>query len=246
MLEVLYQNSLITIRSLNIFLALGFIFSGTFVIRYVNRHKMNLAFVTEYFLHVLVGGLLGGRVVYVLTNLSDFRFNPVSALYLWDLNFSIFGTLGTSLLVLYFAARKSREDFWAWFDTYFLASLGMLFFVHLGFFFSGIDYGMPTTLPWGISFEATNIPFTSPLHPTQLYAAILTIVLLAYSVNKRKRTHLSGVIGSIALIVYSLGMLAIDFLHGAPSLYVKIAYGVLAALAFVSYIHCSHKTHITS
>lgn len=246
MLEVLYQNSLITIRSLNIFLALGFIFAGTFVIRYVNKHKMNLAFVTEYFLHVIIGGLIGGRIVYVLTHLSEFRFNPISVLYVWDLNFNFVGILGASLLVLYYASRRSREDFWAWFDTYFLASLGMLLFVHIGYFFAGKEYGLPTTLPWGIAFEATNIPFTSPLHPTQLYAALLTLILLTYSVNKSKRTHLSGVVGTTALIIYSLSMLGIDFLHGSPSIYVKITYGALAALSFIGYIHCSHKTHITS
>ena len=246
MLEVLFQNSLITVRSLNIFLALGFMFAGTFVIRYVNKHKMNLAFVTEYFLHVIVGGLLGGRIVYVLSNLSEFRFNLISILYLWDLKFSFFGILGASLLVLYIASRRSREDFWAWFDTFFLATLGMLIFVHIGYFFAGKDYGLPTSLPWGIAFDATNIPFVSPLHPTQLYAALLTLFLLAYSVNKRKRIHLSGVVGTMALIIYSLGMLAIDFLHGSPSMYVKITYGILAALTFIGYIHCSHKTHITT
>lgn len=246
MLEVLFQNSWISIRSLNIFLALGFIFAGIFLMRYVNRHKLNLAFVTEYFLQILAGGLIGGRLIYVLTNWEEFQFNPLSVLYIWDLKFSFFGILIAFLLVLYWAARKNKEDFWAWFDTFFLAMLGMLFFVHIGFFFAGIDYGLPTSLPWGISFEATNIPFTSPLHPTQLYAAFVSFFLLAYSVNKSKRIHLSGIVGTKALILYSLAMLLIDFYHGSPSTYVKIAYGVLAALSFVGYIHCSHKTHITT
>lgn len=246
MLEVLFQNSLITVRSLNIFLALGFIFAGTFVIRYVNRHKMNLAFVTEYFIHVIAAGLIGGRLVYVLGHFSEFRFYPISVLYLWDLKFSFFGILAACVLTLYIASRKSREDFWAWFDNFFLATLGMLIFVHIGYFFAGKNYGLPTNLPWGISFDTTNIPFVSPLHPTQLYAALLTPLLLAYSVNKRKRVHLSGIVGTIALIVYSLGMIGIDFLHGSPSTYSKITYGVIAALSFIGYIHCSHKTHGTS
>lgn len=243
MLEVLFQNSLITVRSLNIFLALGFVFAGTFVLRYVSRHKMNLAFVTEYFLHVIVAGLLGGRIVYVLSNFSEFSFNLPSIFYLWDLKFNFFGILGASLLALFLASRRSREDFWAWFDTFVLASLAMLIFVHIGYFFAGKEYGLPTSLPWGIAFDATNIPFVSPLHPTQLYAALLTLLLLTYSVNRSRRIHLSGIVGTVALIIYSLSMLAIDFLHGAPSTYAKIAYSVVAALSFIGYIHCSHKTH---
>lgn len=246
MLEILFQNSIITIRSLNILLALGFLFTGTFVIRYVNKHKMNLAFVTEYFIHVIVAALVGGRLVYVLTNLAEFQHDYLSVLYVWDLKFSFFGMLAASIATLYFAAHRNKEDFWAWFDAFFLSSLGLLIFVHIGYFLAGKNYGLPTDLLWGISFEATHIPFVSPIHPTQLYAAALTILLLGYSVKQSKRIHLSGVVGAKALMIYSLGMLTIDFFHGSPSIYVKIAYGVLAALAFIGYIHCTHKTHVTS
>jgi len=246
MLEILFQNSLITVRTLNILLALGFLFTGTFVIRYVNRHKMNLAFVTEYFIHVIVAALLAGRLVYVLSNLAEFQHNLLSVLYVWDLKFSFFGMLAGAIITLFFAARRNKEDFWAWFDTFFLSSLGMLIFVHIGYFFAGKEYGLPTTLPWGIPFEAYHIPFVTPIHPTQLYAALLTILLLTYSVKQSKRIHLSGVVGTRALMIYSLGMLGIDFLHGSPSMYIKIAYGAVAALAFIGFIQCSHKTHITS
>lgn len=246
MLEILFQNSFITIHTINVLLVLGFLFTGTFVIRYVNKHKLNLAFLTEYFIHILLATLLMGRLAYVLVNFSDFQDNWLSVLYVWDMNFSFFGMILGFVTILFFAARRNKEDFWAWFDTFFLASLAMFFFVHVGFFFSGKDYGLPTSLPWGISFDTANIPFISPIHPTQLYAALLTLLLLTYSVNKSKRIHLSGVVGSMALMIYSLGMFGIDFLHGDPSMYVKISYGILAALGFVGYIHCTHKTHITS
>jgi len=246
MLEILFHNSLITVRTLNVLLALGFLFTGTFVIRYVNRHKMNLAFVTEYFAYIMVAGLLGGRLAYVLNSLSEFQHNFLSILYVWDLKFSFFGILAGSLLALLFATRRNKEDFWAWFDTFFLSSLGMLIFVHIGYFFAGKEYGLPTTLPWGKAFEAYHIPFNTPIHPALLHAALLTILLLAYSVKQSKRIHLSGVVGTRALMLYSLGMLGIDFLHGSPSMYIKIAYSITAALAFIGFIQCSHKTHITS
>ncbi len=246
MLEILFQNSIITVRTLNILLALGFLFTGTFVTRYVNKHKMNLAFLTEYFIHVILASLLTGRIVYVLGNLSEFQHSYLSVLYAWDLKFSFFGMLAGATLALYLAARKKNEDFWAWFDALFLSTLAMVIFVHIGYFFAGKAYGLPTSLPWGIAFQANHIPFVSPIHPTQLYAALFGILLLGYSVKKSKRIHLSGVVGNRAMLVYSLGMLGIDFLHGNPSMYIKIAYGVLAALAFIGHVHCTHKTHITN
>ena len=243
MLEILFQNSFITVRTLNILLAIGFLFTGTFVIRYVNKHKLNLAFLTEHFLPITLFSLFAGRLTYVLSRLAEFRPNLISVTYLWDLKISFFGLLGGAFLGLFIAAKRKKEDFWSWLDALVLSMLAMLFFVHIGYFFAGKEYGIPTTLPWGIAFDTNNIPFITPLHPTQLYAALITLLLLAYSVKKRRRIHLSGVVGSRALMIYSLVMLGMDFLHGTPSLYVKISYGVLAALSFIAHVHCSHKTH---
>jgi phosphatidylglycerol:prolipoprotein diacylglycerol transferase len=244
MREILFQNALLTVKSLNILIAIGFLFTGTYVIRYVERHKMNLNFLTRYFVHITLTALLAGRLAYVLENISDFLGRPVSVLFIWDLKFSFFGVLLGAAAMLFYQCKKNKEDFWGWFDALFLSTLAMLIFVHLGFFFNGTNYGLPTDLPWGITFEAANIPFVTPIHPTQLYALLLTIILLIYSNIKSKRTHLSGVVSTSALMIYSIGMLGIDFLHGAPSLYIRVAYGAMAILAFVAHIQATHKTHI--
>jgi phosphatidylglycerol:prolipoprotein diacylglycerol transferase len=245
MREILFQNALLTVRSFNILLAVGFLFTGTYIIRYVERYKMNLNFLTQYFAHIIIAALVVGRLAFVLEHLSRFIARPASVLYVWDMNFSFFGILAGAIGMLYWLTRKKKEDFWEWFDALFLSILAMLIFVHVGYFFSGQNYGLPTDLPWGITFDASHIPFISPIHPTQLYAAVLAALLLVYSNIKGKRIHLSGVIGTRALMVYALGMLGIDFLHGDPSMYVKIAYGITATLAFIAQVHCSHKTHIT-
>ncbi len=246
MYEILFQNALITVRTFNIFLALGFIFTGAFLIRYVNKQKMNLNFLAKYFLHLLSAVIVMGRLFDAIENFAFYKTNPLAFLYIWDLNFSFFGALTGLVITLYFLAKKNREDFWGWLDASILSSLFLMIFIHIGQFFSGANYGLPTNLPWGISFDVTNIPFVSPIHPTQLYAALFTILLLTYSVKKSKRTHLSGISGSLALMFYSIAMLGNDFLHGDPSLYVKIAFGIIATLAFISYVHCTHKTHTIS
>jgi len=243
MREILFQNAIITIRSLNILITIGFLFTGTYIIRYVEKHKMNMAFLTKYFAYITISALIFGKIGYILEHLSSYISRPISTLFIWDLKYSFFGVLAGALVMLYYLSRKNKEDFWHWFDALFLSMLAMLIFVHIGYFFSGANYGLPTNLPWGIAFDATHIPFFSPIHPTQLYSAFLVVLLLIYSNIKGKRTHLSGVIGTRALIIYSLGMLGIDFLHGDPSMYARVAYGITATLAFIAQIHCSNKTY---
>ncbi|MBN1258971.1 prolipoprotein diacylglyceryl transferase [Candidatus Peregrinibacteria bacterium] len=243
MLEILFQYGPVTVRTFNILLATGFLAGGFFLLKFVSRRKMSASFLAHFYPHFLLAALLGGRLAYIFSHLSSFASNPFSVLFIWDMGFSFFGCLYGLLIVLFFIARQAKEDFWAWLDAFMLTLLLILIFTHIGQFFGGIAYGKPTELPWGIAFDAHNIPFTTPLHPTTLYSALAALAVFHISLRYSKRTHLSGMAGSLALMLYSLASLGIDFFHGAPSLYAKISFGILAALAFVSFIHCSYKTH---
>ena len=147
----------------------------------------------------------------------------------------------TILKTLYFFSRREHEDFWGWLDAFVLSGLAGLFFIHIGYFLNGRHYGIPTDLPWGIAFDTFNIPFTTPIHPTQIYSAILTFIIFGISMRYVKQTHLAGIVGTLAIMLYSLSAFGIDFLHGLPSMYAKINHLIIAALAFIFYIHCSHK-----
>ncbi|MBU0577781.1 prolipoprotein diacylglyceryl transferase [Patescibacteria group bacterium] len=243
MLEILFQYGSVTIKTFNILLALAFVFTGAFVIRYISRQKMDLSFLSRYFLYAFLGMIIGGRIFYVIEHWAVYRIHVTHILFIWDLNFSFFGVLYGLVIALFIIARQTKEDLWSWFDTSVLATLLAMTFIHIGHFFNGTQYGSPTNLPWGISFDTQNIPFINPIHPTQIYAAILALIIFLYALKKSRRIHLSGVAGNLALMLYSLGMFGIDFLHGAPSLYVKISFGFIAALSFIFLVHCSHKTH---
>jgi len=246
MYEILFQNSTITLRTFNIVLALGFLFSGAFLIKYTNRRMMDLSFLSRQVLGIFIGTLVVGRIFYIFENLSFFRANPLLALFFWDLKFSFFGIVCGLVALLYYRTRGTQEDFWAWLDASAFFLLMMLIFVNIGHFFSGTDYGIPTDLPWAISFDASNIPFVSPIHPTQLYAAFLAFVIWAYGTKRAKRIHIFGVVGTRMVMLYSIGMMGIDFLHGAPSLYAKVSYAVLAAISLIAMIHCSYRRHLES
>jgi hypothetical protein len=49
----------------------------------------------------------------------------------------------------------------------------------LGCFLRGDDYGVPTDLPWGMSFPNGLPPTTVRVHPTQLYEAAASLVIFA-------------------------------------------------------------------
>jgi phosphatidylglycerol:prolipoprotein diacylglycerol transferase len=241
MLEILFQYGSVTIRTFNVILALAFLFGGIYLIRYANRRKMNMSFLAHHVFTVLLAMLIGGRILYVLENIELFTGNPAYILFVWDLNFSFFGVLYGMVAALIFLVMRYREDFWSWLDACTLSTLLAMVFIHIGHFFNGTQYGIPTDLPWGIAFDVQNIPYLNPIHPTQLYAALLALIIFIYISKKSKRTDLFGIVGTLGLMLYSLGMMGIDFLHGDQSIYVKVSYGAITALSFISLVHCSHK-----
>ena len=83
----------------------------------------------------------------------------------------------------------------------------------LGSFLVGADYGLPTVLPWGMAFPAGAPPTTAAnlvtafaadipdgarsgdfvrVHPTQLYEAGLSLLVLAALVRLRAARHVRG------------------------------------------------------
>ena len=241
MYEILFQYGPVTISTFNLLLALAFIVGMIFLVRYIQFQKLKLGFLVNNFVYLIIFPLIGGRLIYGLEHFSMLKQNPLSFFYVWDLGFSPFGVFYAGILTLYLLSRRDHEDFWGWFDAFVLTGLTGLFFIHLGHFFNGTHYGKPTELLWGISFDTFNIPFTTPIHPVQVYSAIITFVIFGLSMSYVKRIHLSGIVGTLSIMLYSLSAFGIDFLHGLPSAYAKISHLIVGALAFIFYIHCSHK-----
>ncbi len=243
MLEVLFQLGPLTFRTFNLFLAIAFVVTMYVLVKLITRSKMNLPFLVHHFIYLLIFPLIIGRIFYVFEHLSAFMRHPLDIFFVWDLKFSTFGALYGFIATLYFYTDMNSEDFWEWFDNTTLAGLAGLVFVHLGHFFNGSNYGKPTELPFGIAFDNIAIPFTSPIHPTQLYAALLALLVYGIAMKYNKRIHLSGMVATLALVIYSLGAFSLEFLHGLSSSYIKGNYLFIAATAFVAYIHTSHKSH---
>lgn len=245
MYEILFQYGPITITTFNLLLAVGFVVGMIFLIRFIQLKKIKLSFFVNNFIYFIIFPLIGGRLFYIFEHLAVFKEHPLRIFTVWDLGFSAFGIFYSAIILLFILSKRENEDYWGWVDAFVLSGLTGLFFIHIGHFFNGTDYGKPTELPWGIAFDTYNIPFINPIHPTQLYSALMTFIIFGFVMRTVKRTHLTGVAGTLAVMLYSLGAFGIDFLHGLPSTYAKINYLIVAALAFIFYIHCTHKKHLS-
>lgn len=158
----------------------------------------------------MVGGILGGRLGYVLIYGLSFwtAQNPWYPFEIWDGGMSIHGGFigGVTALAL-FAWRRRRSVADVFDFTAPLPEPG-LFFGRMGNFINGELWGKPTTLPWGFLYQG------KVLQPSQLYEGFLEgIVLFAvmwwFTARSRPRLAPSG----LFLLLYGTFRFLVEFVR---------------------------------
>jgi len=93
----------------------------------------------------------------------------------------------------------------------------------MGCLLAGCCYGVPTSLPWGITFSdpfaAANVgtPLHVALHPTQLYdAAAEFVILLLLLGTERRGRKFHGRTFWIYILLYAVSRFTIEFFRGDP------------------------------
>ena len=169
-------------------------------------------------LGVLAGGLLGGVVgARLLDATLSWRLYAAAPGRLFALGFqgfSLYGGLIGGALAALALARWLRVDAWRLADAAVPGLAVGIALMRVGCFLRGCCFGLPTHLPWGVSFPpgsaawsqqlltgATGVlagvtGVSEPVHPTQLYelAAALLVALGALAWQRRTRAaELAGV-----------------------------------------------------
>lgn len=140
--------------------------------RRTERHGISKDDLNNITFYGLIAFILGGRISYVLQNMSVFIKSPLGII---SINPDLFDPLGASALTFIVAfaySQRKQLDFWNILDalTLFFAVLAIgLGLSHLA---AGTAFGLPASLPWGIDlWNATR-------HPTQIYDTLASSLIL--------------------------------------------------------------------
>ena len=120
----------------------------------------------------LIAFIIGGRISYVLQNVSAFSKSPLGIISINPDLFDQFGALAAAFVVTLVYGQRKQLAFWNILDA--LTPFFAVIFIGLGLshLAEGTAFGLPTDLPWGIDlWNATR-------HPTQLYDALASSLIL--------------------------------------------------------------------
>ena len=189
----------------------------------------------------LIGGaIIGARTLYVISYWREyFVAKPIWEVLMVRHGGLVFygGLIGAALTTIAYA-RVKRLSLWKIADV--LApsiALGHAF-GRVGCLMNGCCYGRPTNLPWGICFPPTHETGGVPVHPTEIYEAVLNLALYAALAWAYRRKKFDGQIFATYLVSYALLRAFVEMFRGDYAVYYVngwftpgqlVSFGLLAA-----------------
>ena len=126
-----------------------------------------------------IAGLIGARLYHVLESPSEFFADPWGLLFS-RYGFAWFGGFLGGFVALVILARRSKNPLLDFLDICSPAACVGYAIGRIGCLLSGDGgYGVPTSLPWGMSFPNGIVPTTERVHPTPIYE-FLAAALIAW------------------------------------------------------------------
>ncbi len=196
----------------------------------------------DYFIFTIPLGVVGARLMYVLTNLESYD-SFSEAIAVWEGGLAIYGGVLAGAATVFVSSKIKKQSFFKVADCIipglFLAqALG-----RWGNFVNGEAHGGETDLPWGMCINGS-----AAVHPTFLYESLITLTgfcICMFLLYPKKKWD--GQILSFYMLWYGVGRVLVESLR-TDSLYIgplKLAQciGVITALcgAFLMIYHSKKK-----
>jgi phosphatidylglycerol:prolipoprotein diacylglycerol transferase len=232
------------IRSYGVLLALSFLVGVPLAARRAKKDGLDPEVILSMAWTIVVSGVAGARILYILQHPSGFIADPMEVFRLWNGGLTLFGGLALATLTTILVLRKKAGRSWAYTDALapFVAFGEGL--TRIGCFLNGCCFGRACTLPWAVTFPqdsyvSTTMGYPHALHPSQLYQSALGFLLFAVTTYVWKRRSFDGQVFWVFVMGEGVSRFIADFfryyegaqvvsLMGAP-----ISESQLASIGFV-------------
>ena len=180
-----------------------------------------------------LAGLVGARLYHVLESPRELLADP--SLLISRFGFAWFGGFLGGFVALLFLAQRFGIPALEFMDLCSPAAAVGYGIGRIGCLLSGDgDYGVPTTLPWGMSFANGVVPTTERVHPTPLYEFFIWLAVAAILWQMGKKAAIGarpkGEIFCAYLILTGLARFLIEFIRINPRSFFGLSNAQTASL----------------
>ncbi len=213
------------VKGYGVLLALSFLAGIYLSIKRGRTRGMTDETTSDLCFGVLLSSVIGVRLYFVLTHLSDFH--PwYKIFYVWEGGLTLYGGIIAAIITVFYLSRRRGLQFLSVADVMAPQVLLGIGLTRLGCLLNGCCFGFPTTQPWGIHFpESCAAGFAAAgqaLHPTQVYSSMLGFLGWGLLLLLDKKPFTTGMTFARFLIFYGVSRFVVDnfrwYEEGSPHL----------------------------
>lgn len=192
------------------------------------KENRSPAFSADLLFVIMVSGILGARIAYVLLDLDHFLANPIDILLINKGGLIFYGGFAGGLAGIILFARRKGERPIAVLD-FVAVSVPLAHAIgRIGCFMNGCCHGRTTDCACGVSFPSNSPAWwdhveaglissvasrSLVVHPTQLYEAVFNLLLYAALVFLYRRRKLEGTVTAAYLMGYGALRFMLEYLR---------------------------------
>jgi phosphatidylglycerol:prolipoprotein diacylglycerol transferase len=209
----------IPIRVFGVFVAIGILVGSWVFLRFARQRGMDPEELTSLAWRVVLLGIIGSRLLFVLTHLSDFTDRPLSAFALWEGGLQFSGAFLIAIVVIVWWQRSHREvSTLTLTDGIVLGLVPGLMIGRIGCYAVGEHLGDATNFFLGVKYlggETREGPLVvgTVYHNTALYEFLLLAPLSALLFWMARREAPAGAMTATFLLWYGIQRFLTDFLR---------------------------------
>lgn len=220
MSKIAFHIGIIEIHWYSIMIVLGILTAIFLIYKEAKRHDINKEFLTNLIFYVLLFGIIGARIYYVIFNFDEYAYDLLEIFKVWHGGLAIHGGIIAGALTLIIYCKKWKVSALKMFD---ISSVGLIIAQAIGrwgnFFnqeaHGGVvtrafleKYYLPKFIIEGMNIEGVYY------HPTFLYESLWNILgFIIMLFLRRRRYNKTGEVFGFYLIWYSIGRIFIEQLR---------------------------------
>jgi len=208
--RVMFSIGPVTLYTYGLFVALGFLISTILILRDARKAGISQNTIFDCLMTVLISGLIGGRLLYVVINWEYYLQYPARALMFYEGGLAFQGALLAAILSGIIVARIKKISFWKTADLIApYIALGQAI-GRIGCFLNGCCYGKIVSSGWKVQFPGETVTRM----PVQIYLSIGLFLLFFVLLKFRQKQFFSGSVFAMYLIAYGMFRFLMDYLRG--------------------------------
>ena len=216
MFPVLIRIGPVTIHTYGLMIAAAFLLGLLLAQRQAVREGLSGHKIADIGFYALFAGIVGSRIFYIGTDWDHFSVHPFDMIKIWEGGLVFYGGVVFAIPVAVWYARRKKLPLWQTADIW-APSIAVGHAIgRLGCFCAGCCYGVPTDLPWGVTFtnpETLAIKGVA-LHPTQLYESAAELLNFGVLVIVRRRKTFHGQLFWLYVLNYAIIRAVIELFRG--------------------------------